>query len=103
MAPIEVGQLVINRKNRNALLNGQQLDLSPKEFELLALLAERQGEVVSKRELLAEVWREPYGGSERTVDVHLSWLRKKLGETASEPRYLRTVHGVGIKLVSPDQ
>jgi DNA-binding response OmpR family regulator len=94
---------VINRKNRNALLNGQQLDLSPKEFELLALLAERQGEVVSKRELLAEVWREPYGGSERTVDVHLSWLRKKLGETASEPRYLRTVHGVGIKLVSPDQ
>jgi DNA-binding response OmpR family regulator len=103
MAPIEVGQLVINRKNRNALLNGQQLDLSPKEFELLALLAERQGEVVSKRELLAEVRREPYGGSERTVDVQLSWLRKKLGETASEPRYLRTVHGVGIKLVSPDQ
>jgi len=64
-------------------------------------LAERVGEVVSKRELLAQVWREPWGGSERTVDVHLSWLRKKLGETAAEPRYIRTVHGVGVKLVDP--
>jgi DNA-binding response OmpR family regulator len=51
--------------------------------------------------MLAEVWREPYGGSERTVDVHLSWLRKKLGESAAEPRYMRTVHGVGVKLVAP--
>jgi DNA-binding response OmpR family regulator len=57
--------------------------------------------VVSKRDLLAEVWREPYGGNESTVDVHLSWLRKKLGESAAEPRYLRTVYGVGVKLVDP--
>jgi DNA-binding response OmpR family regulator len=99
--PLTVGDLVIDRKARDARLNGDQLELSPKEFELLSLLAEREGEVVSKREMLAEVWREPYGGSERTVDVHLSWLRKKLGETASEPRYLKTVHGVGVKLVIP--
>lgn len=98
-----VGELVIDRKARSVTLERETLELSPKEFEVLALLAEREGEVVTKRELLAEVWREPYGGSERTVDVHLSWLRKKLGETASEPRYLRTVHGVGIKLVQPDQ
>ena len=51
--------------------------------------------------LLAEVWREPYGGSERTVDVHLSWLRKKLGETAAEPRYIHTKRGVGVRLVDP--
>jgi DNA-binding response OmpR family regulator len=50
---------------------------------------------------MAEVWREPYGGAERTVDVHLSWLRNKLGETAQSPRYLRTIHGVGVKLVDP--
>jgi two-component system, OmpR family, KDP operon response regulator KdpE len=99
---ITVGGLIIDISAREAALDGTVLDLSPKEFDLLRSLAERQGEVITKRELLAEVWREPYGGSERTIDVHLSWLRKKLGETASEPRYLRTVHGVGIKLVPPD-
>ncbi|MDH3463580.1 MAG: response regulator transcription factor [Acidimicrobiia bacterium] len=98
---VSVGELVIDPAAREATLGGEVLDLSPKEFDLLVLLAEKAGQVVSKREILAEVWREPYGGSERTVDVHLSWLRKKLGETASEPRYLVTVHGVGIKLVAP--
>ena len=57
--------------------------------------------MVSKRELLAEVWQQPYGGAEKTVDVHLSWLRRKLGETAQEPRFLLTVRGVGVKLVEP--
>lgn len=98
---LSVGGLVLSVAGREAALNGQNLDLSPKEFDLLRVLMERSGEVVSKRELLADVWREPYGGSERTVDVHLSWLRKKLGESASEPRYLHTVHGVGVKLVEP--
>ncbi|HYT40203.1 MAG TPA: helix-turn-helix domain-containing protein, partial [Acidimicrobiia bacterium] len=61
------------------------------------------GTVVTKRELVGEVWRQPYGGADRTVDVHLSWLRRKLGETAAEPRYLHTVRGVGVKLVAPEQ
>ncbi len=98
---IQVGGLKIDPAAREASLAGIDLDLSPKEFDLLRVLAERAGEVVSKRALMAEVWREPYGGAERTVDVHLSWLRNKLGETAQEPRYLRTVHGVGVKLVDP--
>ncbi|MGH8913946.1 MAG: response regulator transcription factor [Acidimicrobiia bacterium] len=98
---IRVGGLSIDAAAREAALDGELLNLSPKEFDLLRALAERAGEVVSKRELMAEVWREPYGGSDRTVDVHLSWLRSKLGETAQEPRYLRTVHGVGVKLVDP--
>jgi DNA-binding response OmpR family regulator len=79
------------------------LDLSPKEFDLLHYLAARHGEVVTKRDLLTEVWRVPYGGADKTVDVHLSWLRRKLGETAQEPRYLHTVRGVGVKLVDPDR
>ena len=83
-------------------LDGVVLDLSPKEFDMLQFLAERAGEVVSKRELLAEVWRQPYGGSEKTVDVHLSWLRKKLGESAAASKYLQTVFGVGVKLVDPE-
>lgn len=98
---VVVGSIRIDVAAREVRLDGGLLDLSPKEFDLLLALAERAGDVVSKRELLAQVWREPWGGSERTVDVHLSWLRKKLGESASEPRYLRTVHGVGVKLVDP--
>ena len=100
--PIVVGDLEVDNAAREARLNGERLDLSPKEFDMLHFLAERNGEVVSKRELLAEVWRQPYGGSEKTVDVHLSWLRKKLGESAAESRYLQTVFGVGVKLVDPE-
>ena len=98
---IEVGELRLDPGARVATLGGTTLQLSPKEFDLLAYLAERKGTVVSKRQLMAEVWRQPYGGSEKTVDVHISWLRKKLGESAAESRYLETVYGVGVKLVEP--
>lgn len=100
---LRVGELIVDVPGRTASLGGRPLDLTPKEFDLLRVLVERSGEVLSKRELLAEVWREPYGGSEHTIDVHVSWLRKKLGETAQDSRYIHTVHGVGIKLVDPDQ
>ena len=63
--------------------------------------ASHAGQVMSKRQLLAEVWQQSYGGGERTVDVHLSWLRRKLGESAAGPRYLITVRGVGVRLVDP--
>ena len=99
---IELGGLRLDRAAREAVLEGKLLDLSPKEFDLLVLLAERPGEVVSKRQMMAEVWRLPYGGSDRTIDVHLSSLRAKLGETARQPRYLHTVHGVGVKLMATE-
>ncbi|MFE3934058.1 helix-turn-helix domain-containing protein, partial [Streptomyces goshikiensis] len=76
------------------------LRFTRREFDLLAFLAHHAGQVVSKRRLLSEVWREPYV-DDQTVDVHLSALRRKLGESAAAPRYLRTVRGVGIKLVEP--
>ncbi len=97
-----VGELVVNVDTRQATLEGRPLDLKGKEFDLLAYLAERPGQVVRKRELLAAVWRQPYGGPDKTIDVHLSWLRKKLGETAAEPRYIRTERGVGVRIVDPD-
>ena len=56
--------------------------------------------MVTRRELLSEVWQLPYG-DDQTIDVHLSWLRRKLGERASRPRYLHTVRGVGVRLVEP--
>jgi DNA-binding response OmpR family regulator len=98
---ITVGGLVIDPASRSVELDGQVVELSRKEFDLLLALARRPGEVVSKRELLAEVWQLAWGGADRTVDVHLSWLRRKLGETAATPRYLHSVRGVGIRLSDP--
>jgi DNA-binding response OmpR family regulator len=95
---IEHGGLRVELASRRVTLEGTEIELTPKEFDLLAYLAERPDRVVSRRELLAEVWRLPYGGGDRTVDVHLSGLRKKLGESAAEPRFIHTVHGVGVRL-----
>lgn len=96
-----VGELVIDTDAHEVTLAGATLELSGKEFDLLAYLAERPGKMIGKRELLAAVWRQPYGGADKTVDVHLSWLRKKMGETAAEPRYIHTRRGIGVKLVDP--
>jgi DNA-binding response OmpR family regulator len=98
---VRVGGLVIDPPSRSAELDGRQLELTRKEFDMLLALTRRAGEVVSKRELLADVWQLAWGGGDRTVDVHLSWLRRKLGETAAAPRYLHSVRGVGIRLDPP--
>ena len=102
-AQVQIGELVIDPAARTVRLAGVPVELARKEFDLLWALAARAGEVVTRRELLTEVWQLPYGGGDRTVDVHLSWLRRKLGETAARPRYLQTVRGVGIRLVDPAQ
>lgn len=99
---VELGDLQIDVVTRQVTLAGKPLDLTRKEFDLLWLLASRPGEVISKRDLLAGVWGQPFGGGDRTVDVHLSWLRRKLGESAAEPRYLHTVRGVGVRLAPPE-
>jgi DNA-binding response OmpR family regulator len=99
--PLEVGGLRLDAGAHEATLNGVTLDLSRREFDLLHYLTRHAGQVVTRRDLLTHVWRMPYGGADRTVDVHLSWLRRKMGETAQRPRYLHTVRGVGIKLRSP--
>jgi DNA-binding response OmpR family regulator len=100
---VVVGGLRLDPRTREATLDGRDLGLSPREFELLHYLAARAGEVVSKRELLAEVWRLPYGGADKTVDVHVAWLRRKLGETATDARYLHTVRGVGVRISAPTE
>ncbi|ARF59485.1 DNA-binding response regulator [Streptomyces gilvosporeus] len=97
---MRVGGLTIDPLRRQAELDGAALDLTRREFDLLAFLAERPGVVVARKELLAEVWQQAYG-DDQTIDVHLSWLRRKLGETAAKPRYLHTLRGVGVKLEPP--
>ncbi|MGV9856840.1 response regulator transcription factor [Streptomyces sp. NPDC003442] len=99
-AVLRVGGLAVDPLRRQAQLDGMALDLTRREFDLLAYLAGRPGVVVPRRELLAEVWRQAYG-DDQTIDVHLSWLRRKLGETAARPRYLHTLRGVGVKLEPP--
>lgn len=100
-AVIEAGRLRVDLGERQAYLDDAALALTRKEFDLLAYLAARPGRVVSRRELLEEVWRQPSVGEDQTIDVHLYWLRRKLGESAAEPKYLHTVRGVGIRFAAP--
>lgn len=97
---LRVGALAVDLNRREAVLNGTPLTLTRREFDLLAYLAARADRVVPRRELLTEVWQQSYG-DDQTIDVHLSWLRRKLGESASAPRYLHTVRGVGVMLITP--
>ena len=99
---LTVGGLEIRLGPREAELDGRLLELTAKEFDVLAYLAARPNQVVSKEDLHAAVWRAPAGTEGRTVDVHLSTIRKKLGEKPDdEQRYLHTVIGAGVRLVDP--
>jgi DNA-binding response OmpR family regulator len=98
---IRVGTLTIQPHKRQATLDGEPLRLTRREFDVLQYLAERAGRVVSRRELMTQVWQQAHIGEEQTIDVHISWLRRKLGETAAQPRFLVTVRGVGVMMVDP--
>ena len=81
---------------------GEPLDLSPREFELLRYLIERKGETVSRDQLLEDVWGYESYPSTRTVDTHIAKLRAKIGDSGSEPRYILTIHGVGLQVRRSD-
>ncbi|MFI9005628.1 response regulator transcription factor [Actinosynnema sp. NPDC053489] len=101
-AAFRVGRLTVDPDRREAHLDGRELNLTRKEFDLLAYLAAREGKVVPRAELLANLWNLPGRHDDQTLDVHLSWLRRKLGERAARPRYLHTVRGVGFKLTAAE-
>jgi DNA-binding response OmpR family regulator len=86
---------------RRAWVGDTELELAPKEFDLLALLVDRAGSVVTRERLMEDVWDTNWFGSTKTLDMHVSWLRRKLGDDASRPRYLTTVRGVGFRF-EPD-
>ena len=100
--PITIGDLRIDPATRSATRAGQDLGLTRKEFDLLARLAQDAGRVVSREDLMSDVWDENWFGSTKTLDVHIGFLRRKLGDDANDPRYLRTVRGVGFLLAAPD-
>jgi two-component system, OmpR family, response regulator RegX3 len=82
---------------------GEQLELTVKEFDLLRMLLEHAGRLVRREELIREVWDTNWFGSTKTLDVHVSALRKKLGDDPAAPRYLHTVRGVGFRFASTDE
>jgi DNA-binding response OmpR family regulator len=99
---VTIGELAIDPATRSATINGTELGLTRKEFDLLARLAREPGMVVSREDLMADVWDENWFGSTKTLDVHVGFLRRKLGDDAAAPRYLRTVRGVGFQLAAPE-
>jgi two-component system, OmpR family, response regulator RegX3 len=101
--PIEVGDVRLDPARRSASLNGEPLELARKEFDLLALLMQEAGTVVSRERLIDEVWDVNWFGSTKTLDVHVSALRKKLVDDAADSRYIHTVRGVGFRFASPEE
>ena len=89
--------------SRRAFLDGSELSLSRKEFDLLAELVTHAGEVVTREDLISRVWDENWFGSTKTLDVHVGWLRGKLGDDASAPKLLHTVRGVGFRFTGPSE
>jgi two-component system, OmpR family, response regulator RegX3 len=102
-AVLEVAELQLDRDKRSASLAGEQLELTRKEFELLELLMREAGSVISRERLLDEVWDVNWFGSTKTLDVHVSSLRRKLGDDPATPRFLHTVRGVGFRLAEPEE
>jgi DNA-binding response OmpR family regulator len=96
----QIGAVELDPSARTVTLDGEALELTRKEFDLLALLMGQAGTVVSRERLIDEVWDVNWFGSTKTLDVHVSGLRKKLGDDSSNPRYLHTVRGVGFRFAS---
>lgn len=100
-ADLVSGPLTLSPSTRHATLDGAALDLSRKEFDLLRELMRRGGAVATREDLMARVWDENWFGSTKTLDVHIGWLRRKLGDDAAHPRWIETVRGVGFRYCGP--
>jgi DNA-binding response OmpR family regulator len=99
---IRAGCLSLDPRTRILRKRGEALHLRPKEAKLLALFMRNPGRVISRRELMQKVWETDYMGDTRTLSVHVRWVRQKIEEEPSSPRYLRTVRGVGYRFETPD-
>ena len=102
-AKLEAGDVRMDLDRRQVTRAGEQVDLTVKEFELLRVLLEHAGKLVRRKALMDEVWDPGWWGSTKTLDVHVSSLRKKLGDDPSSPRYIHTVRGVGFRFASADE
>jgi DNA-binding response OmpR family regulator len=101
-APVVVGSLRIEPSSRNVTLHGVSLSLTAVEFDLLLALARTPGRVKSREQLLLEVAERDFEAFDRSIDVHISSLRRKLGDDAKSPRWVQTVRSVGYRLMKPE-
>ncbi len=100
--PIDVGALHLDPASRTLAKDGEPLELAAREFDLLHLLMANAGQVVRREQIMDEVWDPHWFGPTKTLDVHISWLRKKIEDDPSHPRYITTVRGVGFRFASND-
>ncbi len=100
---LEVGPISIDRKRHLVTRHGEAVNLSQREYDVLVALLDAEGAVLQRGELLDSVWGEEWIGDPRTLDVHIRWCREKLEDNPSKPKLIRTVRGVGYRLVSPDE
>jgi two-component system, OmpR family, response regulator RegX3 len=98
--PLRAAGVELDPKTWAAKKDGESLELTPREFELLRLLLAHAGEVVTRERLMREVWDTNWLGATKTLDVHVSGLRKKLGDDPASPRYIHTVRGVGFRFAA---
>ncbi len=95
---LQIGDIIIDNEKYEVMKNNKRIELTLKEFELLKLLAENKGKVLTRNFLLDKIWGYEYSGETRTVDVHIRHLRKKLEEDDKEPKYIETIRGVGYRI-----
>jgi two-component system alkaline phosphatase synthesis response regulator PhoP len=96
--PITIGDLTVDAERHEVTVRGRVIELSLKEFDLLKALAEKKGMVMTRDQLLDKVWGIDYDGENRTVDVHIRYLRRKLGDDEKESKYIQTIRGIGYKI-----
>jgi len=94
------GELAVDADKREVTLRGKQVDLKPREFDVLWLFVRNDGRVFTREQLIETLWGFDFEGDPRTVDVHIRRIRRALGDRADKPRYLHTIHGVGYKFTS---
>ncbi len=100
--PIVVGDISLDPSSRIVTKRGERIDLSTKEFDLLHMLMANAGTVLRREVIMDEVWDPHWFGATKTLDVHVSWLRKKIEDDASAPIYITTIRGVGFRFVTPE-
>ena len=94
---MRIGELEVDTRARSVRLAGETVELSRKEFDLLVRLVRDSGHVVTREQLMSDVWDENWFGPTKTLDVHIGWLRKKLGDDPGAPAWIETVRGVGFR------
>jgi DNA-binding response OmpR family regulator len=100
---IVLGNLTLDPVARRAFKEEQEVQLSAREFDLLSILMKNAGRALSREELLAEVWGSDWIGDQRTLDVHVRWLRLKIEEDPASPKYIQTVRGHGYRFAGPEE